>query len=432
MRDEDESTQRIEPSDSSSTTELDPEVPPSVPPRAQGSVRRLIADGWIEIAQAGALGFLVLLVVGAVVILAAKLNFPEIGGGADFIDAISAIVIAGVAVLNVPVVFDGVAIAVLPLGALVAAGWGIAWAVRSTIRPPTGDAAAIVRAGARVAIPFALLCWLAVLVFRFRGGHPVAADGGATLVIAAFWGAIFGALGALQTRRPLRVWAAAVWNALRARWPVYDEGLFAGAAALGLIAVTAAGGTLLAIIISLARDAPGRYFSAGDAVAYIVYLGAMVPNAVISIASIAFGSSVAVDARLNLSGELVGRARDYSFWTWGGSDVPPFVYLLALIPLVACIGGGFLARRRTPDPTRMATVVVTMSALVAVVLTLAAWLAKMRVAGIGPGRGYAEVAPDVAVVFVASFLVTGVLGVLGWKVAENERLFRQIGGARDA
>jgi hypothetical protein len=431
MRDEGDSTERIEISDSAETSEIDPEPappsPPLVPEAAAPSVRKLIAHGWVEVLQAGALGFLVLLVVGSVLVLAAKLNFPSIGRGADFLGALNAIVIAGLGVLSVPVTFDGVTIAVLPLGALVAAGWGVAWAVRTTIRPPQGDAGAIIRYGARVAIPFALLCWFAALVFRIRGRHPVAADGGATLFIAAFWGALFGIVGALQTRRPLRDWAKALWNALRARAPIYDEGVFAGAATFVLVMVSSAAATLLWIIISLARDAPGRYFTVGDAIAYIVYLAALLPNAVISVATVAFGSAIDVGARLNLAGEEVGPLREYSLWAWGRGEPPGIVYALVLIPLVACIGGGLLARRRTPDPARMAPVLITSSAMLATTLTLFAWFAKMRLAGIGRGGGYALVAPDVVVTFIAAFLLAGVLGAVGWKLAESNKVSRVIG-----
>lgn len=428
MRDEGDSTEKIEVPDSGTTSEIDSEeVPPLVPDHAVPWVRRLMDEGWVEIVQAAALAFLVLLAVGSVLVLAAKLNFPSIGRGGDLLDSLNAIVIAGLSILSVPVIFDDVAIALLPLGALIVTGWGIAWAVRTTIRPPDGDAIKTVRYGARIALPFALLCWFAALVFRYRGDHPVAADGGAVLLVAAFWGALFGALGALQTRRPLRAWASAAWNALHKRIPVHDEGIFAGAVTLVVTLLAAGAATFIGIIIVLARDAPGRHFTAGDAFAYVVYLAALLPNFVISVAAISFGSNVDVGARLNLSGEIVGQMREYSMWTWGRGDPPAFVYLLVLIPLIACLAGGVVARRRTGDPSSMAVVLLTASGVVATSLTLLAWVAKTRLAGIGRGGGYAAIEPDAVVTFAAAFLLTGILGAAGWKLAENRKVMAWIG-----
>jgi hypothetical protein len=75
----------------------------------------------------------------------------------------------------------------------------------------------------------------------------------------------------------------------------------------------------------------------------------------------------------------------------------------------------------------MAPVLITSSAMLATTLTLFAWFAKMRLAGIGRGGGYALVAPDVVVTFIAAFLLAGVLGAVGWKLAESNKVSRVIG-----
>lgn len=394
--------------------------------------RRLEANGWLEVVQAGALGFFVLLLAGSLLVVAAKLNFPSLGAGADLLDGLKAIVIAALGILSVPVIFDDLAIALLPLGALAGTGWGIAWAVRTTLRPVEGDAGKVVSSGVRVAIPFALICWFAALVFRFEGTHPVAADTGATLVVAVFWGGLFGAIGALQMRRSLRQWVASAWSAVRARSPLYAEGAFCGATTLALAAIIATAATLMWIIVSLVKDAPGRYFDAGDAVAYILYAVALLPNAIVSVAAIAFGAGVEVGARLTLAGEVTGPLREYSLWGWGGGSPPAPTYLLPVIPLVSCLAAGVVARRRVADGSKMLPVLLVASAVVGVAFTLVGWIAKMRLAGIGRGVGYAVVAPDVIVMFFSSFFLTGLLGVAGWKLAESGRLqswFRRLRGA---
>lgn len=394
--------------------------------------RRLEANGWVEVVQAASLSFIVLLVSGSALIVAAKLNFPSLGAGADPYDGVKAIVIAALGILSVPVIFEDLAVALLPLGALAVTGWGIAWAVRTTLRPVEGDAGNVVLSGVRVAVPFALICWLAALVFRFGGTHPVAADAGATLLAGAFWGGSFGAVGALQIRRSLREWAGIAWSVVRARAPVYAEGALCGAITVAVVAILAAAATLLWIIVSLVADAPGRYFDAGDAAAYIVYAIAFLPNAIVSVATIAFGSSLEVGARLTLGGEIAGPLRSYSLWGWGGGSPPALIYLLPVIPLASCLAAGANAARRVTDASKMVPVLLVSSGLVATTFTLLGWVAKMRLAGIGRGAGYAIVAPDVVVMFFASFFLTGLLGVAGWKLAETGRVeswLRRLRGA---
>ncbi len=157
--------------DPSSTTEVRTggEVAPLVSDYADALRGRFLAS-WLDPLAAACLAFLVLLALGALLLVAAKLQYPGFGAGANPIEVLSAIVILGLAILRVPIHVDQLVVSVLPLGALLAAGFGIAWATSVTLR--SADERRLLL-GLSVGVPFGILCWLAALVFRFGGRSDV-------------------------------------------------------------------------------------------------------------------------------------------------------------------------------------------------------------------------------------------------------------------
>jgi hypothetical protein len=386
---------------------------------------RLHDSGWLDALAAAGLGFVVLLAIGGVLTLAMKLNFPTIGA-ADPLAAFNAIVIAGLGILGTPIVLDGVVLSVVPLGALGAVGAGVVWAVHASLRnsvPPSLVAA--VHFGARVAVPFALLCWFFALVFRFRGQHPVSADAGVALVAGAFWGATFGILGAISAVESLRTTGRRFLAGIKAKQKDWHEGVTTGALMVVGVALIGLAATLLWVIVALAGGTPGKQFGLGDALAYSIYLVAFLPNIIVAIVAISVGAPVDVGARVNLGGELVGPLREYSLASWGSGDPTVLVYLLTLIPIAACVGGGFVARRRTVAPGTMVTVLLIASGVFSIVLILLVAIGPLRLAGVVRGSGYGEVAPDIVLTFLFSFLVSGILGAAGWKLAESTTLLHR-------
>lgn len=384
---------------------------------------RLEASGWLDIAAVAGLGFLVLLATGAVLVTAAKLNFPGLGAGGDLLGAFTAVVLAALAVLGIPIVVDGVAVSALPLGALAAAGWGFWWAASSTTRRSVpANLVAATRWGARLALPVALLCWFFALVFRFRGEHPVAADAGVALIAGAFWGAVFGISGAAAQVEPLRGILDRFVGGVRARSRRTYEGLVGGMTMLAIAGVMGAAVILLWIIVALIRGAPGQHFGAGDAIAYLVYLAAFLPNVVVAVVGLAFGAPLEVGAKVDLAGRMVGPLRDYSLWQWGSDDPLPILMGLIVVPLVACVWGGVTARRRADGPDAMLHVLLVASGVFAVALTLLGAIGRLRLAGVVKGSGYASVALDPVAVFFLSFLVCGILSAAGWKLAGSSNV----------
>lgn len=391
--------------------------------RLSGWRDRLEVTVWVDAASAAGLGFMSLLIVGGVLVLAAKLNFPSIGAAGDFLDAFTAIVVAGLTSIGIPMVLDGLSVAALPLGALALIGAGVMWGVRSSFPVPSSPGLwGAIERGARVGVPFGLLCWFFALVFRFRGEHPVNADAGVALVVGMFWGTVFGALGALRMVERLRTVVGRVSAGIKARDRSVFEGLWTGGVMLSAAALGGAVATFLWIIVALARGAPGGHFDAGDAFAYVVYLAAFFPNVVVMLLSMSLGAPLDVGAKVNLGGELVGPLREYSVAAWGRGEPPLLLWLLVLVPLLACVVGGFLATRRNSDNKLMLPILLIASTTFSVAITLVGAIGHVRMAGVVKGSGYGMVAPRVELVLLFAFLFSGVAGFLGWSLGERTHL----------
>lgn len=391
---------------------------PSVVRDFAETVRRTFVARWLDATAAACLGFLVLLCIGALLLVAAKLQFPAFGAGADPIEILTAITILGLAVLRAPIHFGNLLVTTLPFGALVAAGAGIAWATRLATKDrggPTTTERAL--AGARVGIPFALICWLAALVFRFRGGDEVFAGAWGALFWGGVWGAAFGALGSAATGAG-RIIRLREMVLAPSEGPV-RRGIAAGVVMLTSAAVLAAVATLIGIIVALVRGAPRADFGAGDAGAAVVYLLAFAPNVLVAMTALGLGSAVDVGARVTVAGGKLGSLRELSYFSWGGDGAPGAAYLLVLVPLAATVLGGFYARRRGEESP--AVVLGVAAATFAIVLFVIALLGDARLGGGLAGRGVAHV----SVHAFRTLLMAGVWGAIGgfagWKLAETQK-----------
>lgn len=385
------------------------------------SVRLSLArGGWLDAAAVAGFSFLFLLTVGAVLLAAAKIQQPELGAGGDPIEALTAVVIISLASLGAPISLGELEISVLPLGALTAVGFAIAWAAgRFVARRDATGARGRALEGVKPALPLALMCWGAALVFRLRGESPVAAGATETLLLAAIWGSLFGAMGgALAGASPrdlIRSGTAQLHNRLGARY----AGVTAGVVMLVVVGVLAMGAVLLWIIVAAARGALPDRFEATDAVAAFVYLLAFLPNVVVAVVALSLGAPIEVGARLTFGGKLVGSLQEFSILDWGGTDPPTLVYALVLIPIASCLLGGMVAYRAASDRSPMAEVMAAAAATFALALTALAALGDARLGlGVIDRRGFGVVAPEEAVVLVLALIWALVIGVAGWKIAE--------------
>ena len=390
---------------------------------ALGARRALASGGWVDASQAAGLAFLGLLGIGAILLIAAKLQLPELGNELNPINILSAIVMAGLGTLGVPLHLGGIEVSVIPLGALAATGLVISWAVRTSLRRREGNGTGErLLDGAKVAIPFGLLCWLASLVFRLREGpNPVAAGAGEALAFGLLWGALFGVLGAVISGTTLRQLVSQGLDRFRGRVANAYDGFVAGGVMLLVTFLLAAVALLLWIIVGLARGGTPKGFGAGDAVAAVVYLIAFLPNMLSTIAGFSVGAPVELGGQITVAGRLRGRVPAYSVFDWDGATPPFYVALLVMIPVIACSVGGYIAYRNAKDKDRVVEVLAAAVVTFSVTLLILTTLAEARLgAGLLGRSGFARLAVNAPITFLLAVVWSGALGFAGWKVAEMQ------------
>jgi hypothetical protein len=381
-----------------------------------GAVRHsLRAGGWGAAASAAALGFLAVLGVGAAFIGVLKIYDPAFGADRSPPWVLVRIVIAGLASLGIPIEQAGAEGTILPLGALAFVGWTLVWATRNTVaKSHAASAGERLVQGAKTGLPFALIAFVAAIVFRVRDFVDVGADPGLALLLGGFWGALFGAIGGATTMGKLRTVVSEV--AGFPRHEVVSEGV--GAAALMLItgAALASAAVLLGLIVDLAAGS-GMGLSAGDALAIVFILVVFGPNIVAGTLAFATGAPVVFVAQ-SLGIEVFS---EFSLIGWGAGGPDAYFYLLLLIPLIACLLGGYAARRRVSDPRRFLEVVGIAACVFSVLLAVLAYLGGISLdrAFLGEGNLFVMSADSAAAFFLA-FLWAAAAGAAGWKVAESQ------------
>jgi hypothetical protein len=379
------------------------------------------SGGWTEAVEAAAFCFLSLLGIGAVLVVAAKLENPALGTGAGPLEALSAIVVLGLAGIGVTLDLGRLSIAALPLGVVVVFAGVVSWVARTTVQKRrVADGKAAVLDGMKLAVPLGVICLLAALLFRVgRSEDAVRAQPAMAWLVSSLWGALFGALGGLR-------WSGSLgWNArdllarIQLRSRSWYEGLVAGGAMLAVTAVLSAAALLLIMIVGLMRGHPEAGITAGDAVSGLVYFAAFLPNLVVLVATFALGAPVEVGARVSFGGRPIGGFESFSLLGLGGPSPGGAALLLLLIPLVACLFGGFVARRHSSMPGRFTEVLGTAAVVYATTWLVLGWLSSARI-GVGVlGRGVGRLAPGAGAAFLVALLWAGVVGWLGWKLAER-------------
>jgi hypothetical protein len=381
--------------------------------------RATVHRGWLDAASAAAVGFLGLLCVGAVLLIGAKLQFTGLGSGSSPLSILDAIVILALGCLGVPIDFESLEITVLPLGALLAAGWFISAGAKMAVRRAGhADLGRQALDGAKTGVPFGLLCLIGALIFKLDATH---ADAGVALILGTLWGALFGAVGGLRaSRSPSAVIGQGLAH-LRARSRVIYDGVVSGGvmlvAAISLTAIA----SLVWIVGGLASGAPSESFGPGEAGAAVVYLAAFGLNVVVAIITFSLGGTIEVGAQITIGGRLVGPLREFSLFDWGRGDPPWYAFALLVVPFAACLLGGYAARRNAGDARKVAPILATAALVFGVTLGVLAVLGEARLgAGLVRERGFGRVAPDPLAALVLGVVWAAVVGFLGWRLGGGE------------
>lgn len=382
--------------------------------------RSLRSEGWVEAVGVAAFCFLSLLGIGAVLVVAAKLENPDLGAGAGPLEVLSAMVVLGLAGIGVTLDLGRLSVDALPLGILVLFGWVVAWAARAAVAKRNIESPRAAAAeGMKLAVPLGLICFVAALLFRVgRTEDLLRADPAMALFVPSLWGALFGALGGLRSTGSLASHAGNGLAKLEARRRPFHEGIVAGGTMLVATALLSAAALLMIIIVGLMRGQPSAHLTAGDAMSGLVYLAAFFPNLVVLVASFALGAPVEVGARVSFGGRPIGGFESFSLLGWDGPSPGGVALLLLLIPMAACLLGGFIARRRISDRSSLVAVLGSGGLVYAAILSLLGWLSAVRI-GVGVlGRGVGRLAPEAGIALLLALLWGTGVGWLGWKLAE--------------
>lgn len=361
--------------------------------------------------QAAALSFLTLLVLGAVFLLAFKVQFPAVGAGADPVQMLTGLVILALASLRVPVHIGEVTITVLPLGALFVAALIVGWACRNTISK------AHPRDGVLVGLLFGAIAAVTALVFRFRfDPDEIYAGSIGALVLGTLWVSAFAALSFALREGGARALFGRKVAHLREHRPATFEGLRAGVLMLAIsFVVAAAAGLLWAIVALIGGDGPS-YDHLGQVVAGVVYLTAFAPNLILVVISLGLGAPLQMGAGLTVGGRVRSNVRDISIFD---GPMDPML-LLMVIPLVACGLAGYLSRRQAATAKHPAWTLTVAAFVFAFTLAALTALGDVRLgAQLTPERGFGVLAPHAGLVFLLGLLWGGGAGYAGWTVAER-------------
>ena len=377
-----------------------------------------MSGGWPQVAGAAAIAFLALLGIGAFIVAALAIGGAGFGPGIDALDVLALVVMFGLSTMGVSLevglsdefgIQSDAAFSMVWLGALIVVGSVIVWATGRVVagrRPATARSAAL--EGAKVALPFALYALLAALFFKLsRPAGTFGASATGALWIALFWGLLFGAIGGLGAGGS--VWGRGLDVAKKRRRSLYD-GLSAAGVMLAATALMAAAAFLVMVIVALARDESLEDLSVAGVIATLMLLIVLLPNVLSLIAAVALGAPLAVDGFGGRDVSIIGFGGE----TWGAPAL-----LLLLIPLLACLLGGFSAYGQSMDRTHMVAILGWAAAAYASTLAILARLNEVSFEAspslLGISGRFA--AGFFAVLFLGA-LWAAVFGFAGWKLAE--------------
>lgn len=372
--------------------------------------------GWLQAAtgasQAAAFSFLFLLCVGGLLVLSAKLQVPDLGAGARPTSVFTTIAIVAMGCLGAPVRLGGLEITALPLGALLPVGVVLFTAARAT-QSRSGLAPRL--HGVLTTGIFATLCFLSSLVFRLGGDNPLSVAPPQTLLLACVWGFVFTVLpsGRAHPRELLK-------------HPMIrpERGPVARGAATGLtgLAVSLALASVSVVVLVVASfftgpSTPG--FGIADALGLVIEALAFLPNLGVNLVGFSMGAPIDAGVAVGLSGASGGEVPSYSLAEWAGTSPPWYAYSALVLPLVAMLGAGVFARRRSrTSPTFSWSAVAALS--FSAPLALLAWISEARLgAGVVTSQGFARLSANVPTTLVLGLLWAAVGIPTGWWIVHR-------------
>jgi hypothetical protein len=382
--------------------------------------RSFASGGWGQFAGAAAIGWLTLVCLGALIVAAAAIGSGGFGPGIDALDTLSLVVLFGLSVMGVSLELSnlgpvGQSFGMIWIGALALFGYALSWATARVVARRSPDSRrALMIDGAKVAVPFALYCLLAALLFKITDVGTLGASGTQAFFLGLLWGVAFGALGGLRSQERVSAISGRLLEGLKTKRRAAYEGVASAGVMLGTTALASAAAFLLTIIIALARGDSLDGLTLGSVVAALIVLALTLPNVLSLIAAVSLGAP--------LSGftDVIGDSENISIIGFGGRTSGTLVLLLLLIPLVSCTLGGFSAYRQSIDRSKTTDVLVTGACVYAGTLAVLALLNGFSFASGVEGVNIGVVATNFLLVALLGLVWAAIFGFAGWKLGEMQ------------
>ena len=354
-------------------------------------------------------GFLCALAVGAVLLVGAKLQAPDLGAGASPLSILKSIVVVSLGGLGGSVEIGEVTVFAIPLGGLLFTALGLAWVAQRLFGTHRSLGWSLF-----VGLMFGAMCTLAALLCAIGEGadriHVVSHEVLATGVI---WGTLFSLI-----RYPVGNKATTSMRALvtrLARGGVFNgsgavqTGLNAGLSLLTLSAAVAAAAGIGYVIT--------RSSSVASALGIAIHAIAFLPNLAVAVVAFALGTSV--DAGLGSLTSTGAGVPDYSLLDWKDGLAPAYMWLLTLLPLAGITAIGARVRRACREKTTSATILfgIGVSLAFAWLLSLVAEFGAAQVGADLQTEGFLRVSTHPFAVFGVALVWAAVGLPLGGAVA---------------
>jgi hypothetical protein len=295
-------------------------------------------------------------------------------------------------------------------------GWALIIAGRRFVGG-AGPSSAQERAldGAKLGLPFAVLCFAAALIFRMRGAD-VGADPSLALLLGGVWGALFGSIGGVTAEGKIADLVTDRLTGMATGWGIAREGLITAGAML-VVAGVLGMATVLLYLIGILVVGLGVELTGGEVLAILAVVAIFAPNLAAGTVGFSLGAPNFFVAR----SFDAGFERELSLLGFGEATPAPYLYLLLLIPVAACILGGYVARRRTSHRGKPVAVLGTAAVVFAGSLAAIVYAGTLNYSAGALGEGALIVLRSDAVsVFLLALVWAGSLGYAGWKVAETQ------------
>ncbi len=183
----------------------------------------------------------------------------------------------------------------------------------------------------------------------------------------------------------------------------------------GALATAAA---LAGLVVGFAGSSAGD-LGAGPALGVLLYVMAFLPNVLVAGIALALGAPLEMGAQAAFPAGIAGSVQEYSLVEPGQGAAPGYTLALLAIPLIACLAGGFIARRTRGTSGQQVVVVGVAAVVFSGILAGLAAIGDVRLETTSAQDAtFALAAADPAGVLFLGLGWALLMGAVGWRIAD--------------